>query len=1087
MSQKVVKAFSRLGDLDTNSNIVERNGVGAREMVGVADLDNDGAVSLLPGYSKLLNAPMYADYTTGSVGVSNGSKFVVMYNTELVTNGDMSSATGWTFTGSAGVKWDIAGGVATRVANAADLALVSAFAPTNAVTYFVRYTIIRTAGTLTVSMGGVSRAFNTSVIYVDVVLAGSTAALTFTADATFAGTVDNVSVQVAAPINRGDLLIGPDGKYYEIADYTGADITLTTEYEGATAYGVAGTIRHKVWMLAPFYATAGDTSATKTKSFVSTTGGTFTGTESGANGVYLSTAEYAGKIPDGSMSDYLIASGSGARRFADRFVPSATVSNVKGIWLDIAEYSSTADTFKIEIWDNNGSGRPGSVLYTTGTLTWSTQIAKTTESRYYFPFTATAGFTIATTYFVVVTAVSGSTVVRYAADWTAAGTMSNVGSHFYYDGNFWRQLDPEFSPSYAFINYPTTAKTYVSETFDMGGTPAGSSSLTISVPTPSNDLFYTNKWSPTLAIASGDANTMTYEVERSSDGSSWTSVASGLTALNYTIAANYRYFRVTFSLTSATNETSPTVTSATIISPLSLVLANESNLREIVGCGKYIFSSIAATAATINSTSVPGVRPAAWCIYNNDFFYRLAYHQLRHWDAIGAADAAVASMLKTDGSAGTDPPNSSYCIVAHNDKLICGGNVGVLFHTGTATDLTETLLTDSGAAFTTTTTTATGMIGWKLNPNLSWTPIQLFNVTSNDATSATCSSSHLITNGHGNGAATFSTYNIYKFYPKTMWYTDEAEPAHWPTTNLLYFSAADGDYIQQLVSHNGNLLIICTSQVWLVSGYGPSTPWSKVMLSKSGGVIAPMSVVSDSQHVYWWSDAGIVRSASGQSAPEIIDSRIRDITINAINAEMKHNIVGARHKERLYWSYPSASSNINDTTIVYDPSTGRWAKYDLGMYCPTSVLETDGSSVLKFWEPTSGCMCKLEEDVYTYAGTAKEFTYATSFMYPSAPSERSQFLELRAIIKANETLPITMSAAYDYSDSYAVVGTLTPLTTAVSTRTSANATDTVYFGKFLTGSKGTAVSVKLTGSPASAFKILQLDVIADAEEFLTKR
>ena len=65
MSQKVVKQFQRLGELDSDSNPVSRDGAGARELVGIGDLDADGYLKTLPGYSKILNAPMVADDTAG--------------------------------------------------------------------------------------------------------------------------------------------------------------------------------------------------------------------------------------------------------------------------------------------------------------------------------------------------------------------------------------------------------------------------------------------------------------------------------------------------------------------------------------------------------------------------------------------------------------------------------------------------------------------------------------------------------------------------------------------------------------------------------------------------------------------------------------------------------------------------------------------------------------------------------------------------------------------------------------------------------------------------------------------------------------
>jgi len=110
----------------------------------------------------------------------------------LVVNGTFDTDTSWT----KGTNWTIAAGVATKTAgSAADL--TQNLGEAAGKMYSVRFGYTRTAGTLSVSIGGVTHATTFSAasgsgdLYM---LAISTADLSFIADATFAGTIDNVIV-----------------------------------------------------------------------------------------------------------------------------------------------------------------------------------------------------------------------------------------------------------------------------------------------------------------------------------------------------------------------------------------------------------------------------------------------------------------------------------------------------------------------------------------------------------------------------------------------------------------------------------------------------------------------------------------------------------------------------------------------------------------------------------------------------------------------------------------------------------------------------------------------------------------------------
>lgn len=110
---------------------------------------------------------------------------------EYVTNGTFASDTGWT----KGTGWTIAAGVATATgAISTALSQTSAITLIEGYTYTITYTVTRTAGTVTPSIGGTAgTARSSNATFTETIVAGSTQILAFTG-AGFSGTVDNVTV-----------------------------------------------------------------------------------------------------------------------------------------------------------------------------------------------------------------------------------------------------------------------------------------------------------------------------------------------------------------------------------------------------------------------------------------------------------------------------------------------------------------------------------------------------------------------------------------------------------------------------------------------------------------------------------------------------------------------------------------------------------------------------------------------------------------------------------------------------------------------------------------------------------------------------
>ena len=124
------------------------------------------------------------------LGLQRDKSKGLVRSANLVTNGDFSSATGWT----AGAGWAIGSGVATATASSADLSTDIGAVATR--WYVVTFTVTRTAGSLTVIASGTATttptisASGTYTLYILASGAGST--LIFRGSG-FSGTIDNVS------------------------------------------------------------------------------------------------------------------------------------------------------------------------------------------------------------------------------------------------------------------------------------------------------------------------------------------------------------------------------------------------------------------------------------------------------------------------------------------------------------------------------------------------------------------------------------------------------------------------------------------------------------------------------------------------------------------------------------------------------------------------------------------------------------------------------------------------------------------------------------------------------------------------------
>lgn len=176
-----------------------------------------GAIQPYPDYVNNIvlaaNVAETYDVPTGAkyVIISGDGAFYVSYITDttaLVTNGTFAADSDWTKGGT----WTIAAGVATRTASGTgtDLSQTSAVNLVSGAPYVTTVTVVRTAGSVQLVIGGTAgTARSSSNTFTETIFtAASDNLIMVRADATFAGSVDNLIVAPGAGVPSADVTGG---------------------------------------------------------------------------------------------------------------------------------------------------------------------------------------------------------------------------------------------------------------------------------------------------------------------------------------------------------------------------------------------------------------------------------------------------------------------------------------------------------------------------------------------------------------------------------------------------------------------------------------------------------------------------------------------------------------------------------------------------------------------------------------------------------------------------------------------------------------------------------------------------------------
>ena len=189
--------------LTDHSTLTNRDIAGNHaKLIPASDSTTAIQITKANGTSEILNID-----TTNHLTTIKSNQTAATLSAELITNAadrDFSGAGNWT-----GTAWSVAGGVLTHTASATAVSLANTYlneAIVAGANYLLTFTInTTTAGTLTPSVGGksgvvVGKQVNNEIQVMAFNAVSNTTALTFTPNAAWVGTLDNISLKRITPV-----------------------------------------------------------------------------------------------------------------------------------------------------------------------------------------------------------------------------------------------------------------------------------------------------------------------------------------------------------------------------------------------------------------------------------------------------------------------------------------------------------------------------------------------------------------------------------------------------------------------------------------------------------------------------------------------------------------------------------------------------------------------------------------------------------------------------------------------------------------------------------------------------------------------
>lgn len=230
-------------------------------------------------------------------------------------------------------------------------------------------------------------------------------------------------------------------------------------------------------------------------------------------------------------------------------------------------------------------------------------------------------------------------------------------------------------------------------------------------------------------------------------------------------------------------------------------------------------------------------------------------------------------------------------------------------------------------------------------------------------------------------------------------FSDPGTPEVFGTNNFVDLTPGDGERITALCSWREMVFAFKETKFFIfteTTTSGTGTPIFNYRPVYSGvGTVGRACAVSSPAGVYFLSRRGIYLTSGGD--PVLISRAIDPIfqgglkppfSSEGLNFAAVDRCALHWHSERLYFSYPSGSSTINDRILVYDPKNNYWTLWDIPANKMCTFRPDDEEELLFSYATGENHIGRHSSAYTTDAGVAIPSVYQSGF-YGINPGQKT--------------------------------------------------------------------------------------------------
>ncbi|HXJ92631.1 MAG TPA: hypothetical protein VMT20_07085 [Terriglobia bacterium] len=217
--------------------------------------------------------------------------------------------------------------------------------------------------------------------------------------------------------------------------------------------------------------------------------------------------------------------------------------------------------------------------------------------------------------------------------------------------------------------------------------------------------------------------------------------------------------------------------------------------------------------------------------------------------------------------------------------------------------------------------------------------------------------------------------------PSAVWFSElvsigeggsQADPAQWPTFNVVRFDSSDGKEITGIGTVGPYVLLFKEFKTWVIHDVNTG---ANRRIAQNVGCVAHRSIVESGEGTFFLTADQGVYLTNGSTVKEM-SYNIRP-TILSINGAQRANAAGAYYNNHYYLSFATGAETKPNRTIDYDLVLKSWWLHDLTGNAWTRAEPETGKVVLLSLRPETkaGIAKSFVEGIYTDLGavyTGKE-------------------------------------------------------------------------------------------------------------------